>query len=49
MKKLTKQILSCMLLSTTMFSAVACGGGGGNANADKATLYVYSFTSVFGD
>lgn len=50
MRKLTKKLLSCMLLSTTVLSAVACGagGGGGSTNSDKATLYVYSFTSGFG-
>ena len=49
MKKIIKKSLPCLLLaSATIFSAAACGGGN-DPNKDKATLYVYSFTSGFGD
>lgn len=48
MKRFIKKSLPCLLLaSTTLFSAAACGGEDPNKN--KATLYVYSFTSGFGD
>lgn len=48
MTKFIKKSLPCLLLaSATLFSAAACGGN--NANKNKATLYVYSFTSGFGD
>ena len=43
MKNITRRILACTLLGTTALSAVACKGG----EDDKATLYVYSFTSGF--
>ena len=49
MKKIMKKSLTSVLLATTLLSTAACGGGGGNdSNKDKATLYVYSFTSGFG-
>ena len=48
MKRFIKKSLPCLLLaSTTLVSAAACGGEDPNKN--KATLYVYSFTSGFGD
>ncbi|MBR2646376.1 MAG: hypothetical protein IKD47_02290 [Clostridia bacterium] len=51
MKKFIKKTLPCLLLaSTTLFSTAACSSGGGNdADKNKAKLYVYSFTSGFGD
>ena len=48
MRNLTKKLLSGVLLSTVAFSSVACGGVSGGGNGNKATLYVYSFTSGFG-
>ncbi len=54
MRNLTKKLLSIVLLSSTIASAGACnimGGGSSSSGADnsnKATLYVYSFTSGFG-
>lgn len=48
MKKFIVKTLPCLALaSATLFSAAACGGN--DANKNKATLYVYSFTSGFGD
>jgi hypothetical protein len=48
MKKFIKKSLPCLLLaSATLCTASACGGN--NPNKNKATLYVYSFTSGFGD
>lgn len=48
MKGSLKKSLACLLLaSTTLISATACGGGN-DPNKNKATLYVYSFTSGFG-
>ncbi len=48
MKKFVTKTLPCLALaSATLFSAAACGGN--DANKNKATLYVYSFTSGFGD
>ncbi len=46
MKKIAKNLLACVVLSATALSSFACKGGSGNS--DKATLYVYSFTSGFG-
>lgn len=46
MKKLMKNLLACVVLSATALSAFGCKAGGGKS--DKATLYVYSFTSGFG-
>ena len=49
MKKFMKKSLPCLLLaSTSLFTVAACGGGD-DPNKDKATLYVYSFTSGFGE
>ena len=47
MKSLIKKSLTCALAATTLFAAVGCGGGE-DPNKNKATLYVYSFTSGFG-
>ena len=48
MKKFVTKTLPCLALaSATLFSAAACGTN--DANKNKATLYVYSFTSGFGD
>ena len=48
MKKIMKKSLTGILLATTLLSTAACGGGSSDPNKDKATLYVYSFTSGFG-
>lgn len=45
MKGLTKKIVSGAVLTATLLSCAACGGTDPNKN--KATLYVYSFTSGF--
>lgn len=45
MKDLTKKLVAGMLLAATSVASVACGGT--DANKNKATLYVYSFTSGF--
>ena len=48
MKRFIKKTLPCLMVaSTTLCSVAACGEPDPNAN--KATLYVYSFTSGFGD
>ena len=41
-----KNLLACVVLSATALSAFGCKAVGGKS--DKATLYVYSFTSGFG-
>lgn len=47
MRKIAKNMLACVVLSATALSSFACKGGS-NSNSNKATLYVYSFTSGFG-
>ena len=50
MQKFTKKFVSCLMASAALLSVAGCGGSGGagSGNKDKATLYVYSFTSGFG-
>lgn len=47
MKSFIKKSLTGILAVATLLSTAACGGGN-DPNKDKATLYVYSFTSGFG-
>ena len=46
MRNSMKKLISFALLAATALSTAACKGGG---NSEEGTLYVYSFTSGFGD
>ena len=49
MKKNTKRVIAMSAaLMLSMITMASCAGGGGGGGSDKATLYVYSFTSGFG-